>query len=142
MEASDIKLGETLMRLSNNRSPGSDGFPYEFFKVFWGEIKHFVHRSLMHGLNKGELSITQREGLIILVPKPSKPKNLISSWRPITLLNSTYKILSATIANRLKRALNSIIHPDQTVFLKNRFIGENTRTVYDVLYFIFAACAC
>ena len=64
----------------------------------------------------------------------SKPKNLISSLRPITLLNSTYKILSATIANWLKRVLNSIIHPDQTAFLENRFIGENTRTVYDVLW--------
>ena len=88
----------------------------------------------MYGVTKGELSITQREGLITLVPKPSKPRNVISSWRPITLLNSTYKILSATIANRLKKVLNSIIHSDQTAFLKGRFIGENTRVVYDVLW--------
>ena len=89
---------------------------------------------MISGLARGQLSITQLEGHITLVPKPSKPRNLISSWRPITLLNSTYKILSATIANRLKTVLDSIIHPDQTAFLKNRFIGENTRTVYDVLW--------
>ena len=35
------ELGETLKKLQNNRSPGSDGFPYEFYKVFWGEIKYF-----------------------------------------------------------------------------------------------------
>ena len=128
------ELGETLRKLSNNKSPGSDGFPYEFFKIFWAEIKYFLYRSLLHGLVKGELSVTQREGLITLVPKPSKPKNIISSWRPITLLNSTYKIFSATIANRLKQVLNSIIHPDQTAFLKKRFIGENTRVTYDVLW--------
>ena len=128
------ELGKTLNRLSNNKSPGSDGFPYEFYKVFWGEIRHFVHRSIKHGLATGELSITQREGHITLVPKPSKPRNLISSWRPITLLNSIYKILSATIANRLKEVLDDIIHPDQTAFLKNRFIGENTRVVYDILW--------
>lgn len=128
------ELGATLLKLSNNRSPGSDGFPYEFFKVFWGEIKHFVHRSICEGLTKGELSITQRQGLITLVPKPSKPRNLISSWRPITLLNSTYKILAAAVANRLKKVLDSIIHPDQTAFLKNRFIGENIRVTYDVLW--------
>ena len=133
-EISIEELGETLKMLSNNRSPGSDGFPYEFFKIFWGDIKHFVHRSLVYGLNNGELSITQREGLITLVPKPSKPRNVISGWRPITLLNSTYKILSATVANRLKRVMNSIINPDQTAFLKQRFIGENTRVVYDVLW--------
>ena len=44
--------------------------------------------------------------------------------------NSTYKILAAAVANRLKTVLDSIIHPDQTAFLKNRFIGENTRIVY------------
>ena len=128
------ELGRTLRKFSNNRSPGSDGFPYEFFKVFWIDIKHFVHRSLIYGLGKGELSITQREGLITLVPKPSKPRNLISSWRPITLLNSTYKILAGTVANRLKTVLNSIIHPDQTAFMKNRFIGENIRATHDVLW--------
>ena len=82
------ELGETLMKFSNNKSPGSDGFPYEFYKVFWNDLKYFVYRSLKYGLMKGELSITQREGLITLVPKPSKPRNLIASWRPITLLNS------------------------------------------------------
>ena len=128
------ELGKTLMKLSNNKSPGSDGFPYEFFKVFWIEVKFFIFRSLKHGIAKGELSITQREGHITLVPKPLKPRNLITSWRPITLLNSTYKILSATIANRLKGVLSTIIHTDQTAFLKNRFIGENTRVVYDVLW--------
>ena len=128
------ELGETLMKFSNNKSPGSDGFPYEFYKVFWNDIKHFVYRSLKYGLMKGELSITQREGLITLVPKPSKPRNLIASWRPITLLNSTYKMLAGTIANRLKKVLNAIIHPDQTAFMKNRFIGENIRITYDILW--------
>ena len=128
------EIGATLYKFSNNRSPGSDGFPYEFYKVFWADLKWFVLRSLIHGLKRGELSITQREGIITLVPKPAKPKNLISSWRPITLLNSTYKILAGTIANRLKVVLDRIIHPDQTAFLKNRFIGENIRTTYDVLY--------
>ena len=128
------ELGATLRQFSNNRSPGSDGFPYEFYKVFWIDLKYFVYRSLCHGLARGELSVTQREGLITLVPKPSKPRNLISSWRPITLLNSTYKILAGTVANRLKSVLESIIHPDQTAFMKNRFIGENIRATYDVLW--------
>ena len=104
-----------------------------FFKVFWCDLKYFVFKSLNYGLKRGELSITQREGIITLVPKPGKPRNVISSWRPITLLNSTYKILAGTFANRMKKVLDSIIHADQTAFLKNRFIGENIRATYDVL---------
>ena len=38
------------------------------------------------------------------------------------------------MANRIKKVLDSIIHPDQTAFLKNRFIGENIRVTYDVLW--------
>ena len=127
------ELEETLKRLSNNKSPGSDGFPYEFCKVFWCDLKYFVLKSLKYGSKIGELSITQREGIITLVPKPGKPRHVISSWRPITFLNSTYKILAGTFANRLKKVLDSIIHTDQTAFLKNRFISENIRATYDVL---------
>ena len=48
--------------MKNNRSPGSDGFSSEFFKVFWKYLGHFVVRSINYGFIKGELSITQREG--------------------------------------------------------------------------------
>ena len=59
------EIGKTLKNLNNNRSPGSDGFPYEFYKVFWNDVKHFVHRSLKDGVTTGRLSITQRERVIL-----------------------------------------------------------------------------
>ena len=49
------------------------------------------------------------------------------NWRPISLLNTTYKIFSGIIANRLKTVLNTLIHENQKGFLAGRFIGENTR---------------
>lgn len=80
-----------------------------------------------------ELSFIQKEGLITCLPKPGKDRNFIKNWRPITLLNTDYKILSSTIANRFKEVLPSIISETQKGFLKGRFIGENSRQIFDVL---------
>jgi len=49
------------------------------------------------------------------------------------LLNTVYKIGSGSIANRLKTHINKLINNDQTGFIKGRFIGENTRLIYDIL---------
>ena len=73
--------------MSNNRSPGSSGFGAEFFKVFWKHLGHFVVRSINYGYSKGELSITQRKGIITCIPKESKDRTLITNYRPISLLN-------------------------------------------------------
>ena len=66
-------------------------------------------------------------GLITLLPKKSKSANFLKNWRPITLLNSDYKIATKSIASRVRKVIPRIINHGQTGFLKNRFIGENIR---------------
>ena len=73
------------------------------------------------------------EGVITCIPKGGKLRNDLKNWRPLTLLNSVYKFLSGMIANRLKPELPFLINEDQTGFISGRFIGENTRTVYDLI---------
>ena len=119
--------------MSNNKSPGSDGFSSEFLKMFWKELGHFIVRSLNYGYDCGELSITQKQGIITCIPKEGKPRQYMKNWRPISLLNVIYKIASAAIANRVKPLLQNIISSDQTGFVPGRYIGENTRLIYDLL---------
>ena len=88
------------------------------------------------GFEKEELSTTQKEGVIILIPKTDQPKDRIKNWRPISLLNTVYKIGSASIANRLKLVLPKLISEDQTGFIKDRFIGDNVRLIYDVMSYL------
>lgn len=122
-----------LKNMSNNKSPGSDGFTVEFFKFFFINIGVFLVRSVNEGFLNKNLSVTQRQGIIICIPKDDKPKQYLKNWRPISLLNTAYKIVSASIANRLKNVLPKIIHDDQKGFMKGRYIGENIRKIYDVL---------
>ena len=121
-----------LKAMSNNRSPGSDGFSAEFFKMFWKKIGHFIVRSINFGFSKGELSVTQREGIITCIPKDNKPRQFIKNYRPISLLNCIYKIASGVIVHRIKGTLQKLIYADQTGFIAGRYIGENTILVYDI----------
>ena len=102
--------------MANNKSPGSDGLPAEFYKFFWGDIKIFLINSLNAAYKKGTLSITQRRGLISLLPKENKVLHYLKNWRPISLLNCNYKIAAKVIASRIKTVLPTIINFDQTGF--------------------------
>ena len=123
-----------LKKMQSDKSPGSSGYTSEFFKFFWVDLGMFLVRSINYGFKTGKLSITQRQGVITCIPKEGKEKRYLGNWRPITLLNTSYKIASACIAFRIKNVLPNIIHGDQTGFLAGRYIGENIRLLYDVLY--------
>ena len=122
-----------LKRIKNDKSPGSDGYTVEFLKFFFVDLGNFIVRSINCGFRKGEMSVTQRLGVITCIPKEFKDKTLLRNWRPITLLNIVYKIASSCIAGRLKTGLPQLIDVDQKGFLKGRYIGESIRLLYDTL---------
>jgi hypothetical protein len=65
-------FAKALNSLSNNKSPGIDGLPCEFYKFFWVKIKAIVSDSLLYGLESGKLSIDQRRAVLMLLPKKDK----------------------------------------------------------------------
>ena len=69
----------------------------------------FLLRSINCGFEKGEISITQKQGVITCIPKEGKDKSFLKNWRPITLLNIPYKTASSCIAQRLKSVLPMFI---------------------------------
>ena len=122
-----------IKRCRSEASPGSDGYTGAFFKVFWRDLKTFIVNSLNFAYEEGSLSLSQRLGVIILLPKPGKDKSLLTNWRPISLLNQVYKILSGALAERLKPTLPAIINEDQKGFVQGRFMGECIRNTYDII---------
>ena len=120
--------------MKNDKSPGLDGFTVEFFKFFWIDIGCFILKSLNYGYCTGSLSITQKQGVITCIPKPNKSRFTLKNWRPISLLNVIYKLASAVISNRLKKVLDNLINENQKGFIAGRFLGENVRFIYDILF--------
>ena len=135
----EITLDEAsiaLKGMNNGKSPGSDGFGPEFFKFFWKDLGPLVVRALNEAFREGELSSTQKQGLIICIPKEDKPREYIKNWRPISLLNTVYKIGSSCIANRIKTVLPLLVNEDQTGFIAKRYIGDNIRLIYDLMRYL------
>ena len=98
--------------MKNNESPGPDGYTPEFYKYFFRNTGNFPVHSINYGFQNVEMSVTQKQGLITCIPKEGKPKNFLKNWRPISFLNTAYKIALASIANGLKLMLPKIIHSD------------------------------
>ena len=130
------EAAQVLKNMKNNKSPGTDRFTAEFFKVFWSRLGTFVVRALNAGFSKGELSSVQKQGIIVCIPKGDKPREYIKNWRPISLLNTVYKIGSSCVANRIKTFLCKLINEDQTGFVRNRYIGDNIRLIYDTIAYL------
>ena len=116
-----------------NKAPGPDGFSNEFFKFFSKQLQFWIFRYFNEAIKKDQFSHLALDGVITCIPKQGKLRNDLKNWRPLTLLNSIYKFFSSMIASRLKKCLPSIINEDQTGFISGRFIGENTRMVYDTI---------
>ena len=119
--------------MPNGKSPGTYEFPAEFYKVFWIDLKDILLSCYVAAFRTRKMSISQRHGIITLIPKKNSVPFLLKNLRPISLLNTDYKIATRCIASRLKQVLPSIIHPDQTGYLKGRYIGENVRLLFDVI---------
>lgn len=122
-----------LKTFQHNKSPGTDGLSAEFYLCFWNELSGPLIECLNHGALLGELSISQRQGIISLIPKKNKDPLLLKNWRPVSLLNTDYKLATKCIARRLEKVLPLLIERDQTGYIKGRFIGENIRLITDII---------
>ena len=79
------------------------------------------------------MSSSQKQAVITLIEKKGKDRTFLENWRPISLVNVDAKIMSKVIASRIKNVLPGIIHYNQTGYVKDRFIGETIRSIYDVM---------
>ena len=118
--------------MQNNKSSRNDGLTKQFFVTFWGGIKDVFSNSCHTAKLKKELSTSQRQAVIKLIEKKNKDKKFIKNWRPISLLNVDYKIISKALTSRLKKVLPNLISPQQTAYFENRFIGESSRLIADI----------
>jgi len=127
------EYSKVLKTFPAGKSPRDDGFTAEFYNCFFDLVSRDLVSSFNTAYKEGKLSISQRRGVITLVPKEDSCLSELSNWCPITPLNLDYKIGSKVIAKRIENVLPRIIHPDQTGFVKGQYIGQNIRLINDIL---------
>jgi excinuclease UvrABC nuclease subunit len=94
--------------MKNNKSPGQDGLPAEFYKTFWVELKDEYFKSLLKSIECGMLPFSQRNAIISLIYKKGD-KDDLKNYRPISLTNVDYKIFAQVLARRLQKVAKRII---------------------------------
>ena len=110
-----------------------DGFPFELFKFIWNDLKFCISDAINFSFDKGCLTLTLRQCIITCIPKKGKPRERIKNWRPLSVLSVLYKLVSAAIANRMKPCLDQIIDKIHCGFIPERYIGECTQLILDIM---------
>lgn len=93
----DLTKDELLNALKGfqpSKTPGDDGFTKEFYQTFFELLWRNLIDSFNEAFQTGKPSISQRRGIISLIPKHENNLMVLNNWRPITLLNVDYKILA------------------------------------------------
>ncbi|XP_042950095.1 uncharacterized protein LOC122282210 [Carya illinoinensis] len=130
---SDDEILGALKQIPNNKAPGPDGMTGLFFKHYWHIIKQDVIAAVQNFFRSGRLLKQINHTHIALIPKnasPSTPQH----YRPISLTNVIYKLITKILANRLKNILPSIISPFQTAFVSGRNIKENSIIAHEMFH--------
>jgi Reverse transcriptase (RNA-dependent DNA polymerase) len=125
---------EAIKVMKNEKSPGSDGLPAEFYKHFFHLFGNgFVCMLNSVHVNSSCLPPSQRISYISLLCKDKEKASDLANWRPISLLNEDYKILSKVLVNRLRKVLGSIVGISQTCAVPGRSVSSNLHLTRDII---------
>jgi hypothetical protein len=115
---------DKAIRQSNKKSaPGTDGLNNKFIEHFWKFFRVPLIKYANCCYDKGELTTTFKTAKIRLIPKKGNVAR-IENWRPISLLNCFYKLISRVLTNRLKKVSDKITAVGQYGYAKNKQCQE------------------
>ncbi|GJU31914.1 RNA-directed DNA polymerase, eukaryota [Tanacetum coccineum] len=108
----------------SHKSPGPEGFTFEFYRRFWKVIEKYVVEAVTFFLCNGSFPKGGNSSFIALIPKKSDA-NMVKDFRPISLIGSLYKIIAKILANRLVTVLGDIVNKVQSAFVADRQILDD-----------------
>ncbi|GJR93903.1 RNA-directed DNA polymerase, eukaryota [Tanacetum coccineum] len=138
-QAADLENSITRDEIRNaiwgcgeNKSPGPDGFTFEFFHKFWNVIGADVCVAVEWFFDHSSFSKGCNSSFVALIPKIQDPK-FVNDYRPISLIGSLYKVVTKVLANRLSSVISDLILDVQTAFLPNRQILDGPFIINELL---------
>jgi hypothetical protein len=127
------ELKAVLNSFQKDKSPGPDGWTIEFFLGFFDSIGQDILSLVEETRLTGQMPLSLNSTFIALIPKKDNPDTL-DDFRPISLCNCIYKIISKVIARRLKTVLSDKISLEQFGFLEGRQIHEAIGVAQEALH--------
>jgi hypothetical protein len=129
-----ITQGEVQLAITQGKkkSPGPDGLTSEFYNEYWTIVKTEVTQMIREMFEMDATTHQLKVEIMASLPKHAKATKL-TDYRPITLLNLDYKILTRVIVNRLRPWLPDLLHADQHCGIAGSTVYGALATVTDVV---------
>lgn len=132
----DISIEEikaAIKQTKPNKSPGSDGLTHEFYRTFIDILAPILMKLFRRMEEKREVPESMGLGVITILYKNKGSTLSLKNYRPLSLLNTDYKILAKVLANRIKEVVGNIISPNQAYSIPGRDITDTVCTIRDVV---------
>jgi hypothetical protein len=127
------EVWEAIFQMEHNKAPGSDGFPAEFYQSCWEIIKNDLMTLFREFHNEDLPMYSLNFGTIILLPKYREAIK-IQQYRPICLLNVSFKIFTKVATNRISQIAKKVISPFKTAFLPGRNTMEGVIVLHETIH--------
>lgn len=118
------EIKSAFISLPKNKTSGPDGYSVEFFISCWSVVGPEVTAAILEFFSSGKLLKQWNATTLVLIPKIQNASK-VSDFRPISCLNTLYKVISKLLAGRLKEILPEVITNSQSAFLPGRLLSEN-----------------
>ena len=129
----EAEIKQALFLIGATRAPGPDGFNTAFYQRYWHIVGHAITAEVQSFFVSGKMPDNWNHTNLCLIPKITSPQTM-KDFRPISLCNVTYKIISKVLSVRLKSILSSVISENQADFTPDRFITDNVLIAHEVLH--------
>ena len=120
-----------LSLLFSHKAPGLDSIPAFFYQDYWDTVKFDVFSTVQAFFHSGSLLKSFNHTFITLIPKKSFPDN-VNQFRPTSLCNVIYKVISKILVNRLKTLMDQLVTPYQNALIKGRNISDNILIAHEI----------
>ena len=129
----ESKVRDVVFQMEHNKALGSNGFPVEFYQVFWEVIKDDL-LPLFVELHSEALDLyNQNFGVITLIPKVHNATK-IQQYRLICVLNVSFKIFTKVSTNRLNMVAKTVVMSTQTAFILGRNIMQGVVILHETIH--------
>lgn len=129
------EIKKIAFEIGKLKVPGPDGFQAGFYREYWDIVGDDTMDAIFEILNNNIETEDINNTFITLISKVNNAENIIQ-YRPISLCNVFYKILSKTLANIIKNIIDDLISQNQGAFIRNRNITENIIITHEILRFM------
>lgn len=113
-----------LQQMGSFKAPSLDGFHALFFKQYWEVVGDKVFAFVRNAFASQQFDLKVGETLVVLIPKVDNPSSF-KDFRPISLCNVVYKLITKILVNRICPALDDIMSPLQSSFIPGRNTSDN-----------------